>query len=132
MMDKNDSSAKEGASEKNAAMTDSSTSTYLDYSPQVLADAETAQKSGRKVVLFFYAPWCPYCRAADSDFKTRLGTDAFPKNTTLIKTDYDSQTELKKKYGVTHQHTFVQIDASGNQITKWVSGDSAELQTNIK
>lgn len=107
-------------------------SSYVDYSSQVLADAEIAQKSGRRVVLFFHANWCPYCKAADKDFKANIGTDKFPKNLTLIKTDYDTQTELKKKYGVTSQHTFVQIDSTGNQITKWVSGETAELNTNIK
>ncbi len=36
-----------------------------------------------------------------------------------VKTDYDTERELKKKYGVTYQHTFVQVDAQGNQIKKW-------------
>lgn len=113
-------------------MMKASGSSYVDYSSQVLADAEIAQKSGRRVVLFFHATWCPYCKAADKDFKANIGTDKFPKNLTLIKTDYDTQTELKKKYGVTSQHTFVQIDSTGNQITKWVSGETTELNTNIK
>ncbi len=112
--------------------TTGSTSTYVDYSPQVLTDAETAQKSGRKVVLFFHANWCPFCIAADKDFRANIGTDKFPKNVTLIKTDYDSQTELKNKYGVNHQHTFVQIDSNGNQITKWISGETPELNTNLQ
>lgn len=131
MMDK-DSSMKEEGSEDKAAMMKESSSTYVDYSPEVLKQAEAAQKSGRKVVLFFHATWCPYCIAADKDFKSNIGTDKFPSNVTLIKTDYDTQTELKQKYGVTHQHTFVQIDSEGRQITKWVSGETTELKTNIK
>jgi hypothetical protein len=39
-----------------------------------------------------------------------------------LKTDYDSNIDLRKKYGVTSQHTFVQIDSSGNLIKKWVWG----------
>lgn len=105
---------------------------YVDYSPEALASAQADQKDGRKVVLFFHAPWCPYCVAADKDFKAALSADTFPQNVTLLKTDYDSQTELKRKYGVTTQHTFVQIDSSGNQITKWISGESAELGTKVK
>lgn len=109
-----------------------SASTYLDYSPEVIEVAKTAQKSGRRVVLFFHANWCPFCIAADKNFKANIHTDEFPKNITLIKTDYDTQTELKKKYGVTYQHTFVQIDSDGNQLTKWIGGETTELAKNIK
>lgn len=120
------------AMEKEDAMMKALSSTYVDYSPEVLTQAELAQESGRKVVLFFHAKWCPFCIAADKDFKANIGTDKFPKNVTLIKTDYDSQTELKKKYGVTTQHTFVQIDSNGNQITKWISGETPDLTKNLK
>jgi hypothetical protein len=49
-----------------------------------------------------------------------------------LKTDYDSNNELKKKYGVTYQHTFVQIDSNGNMITKWNGGDIDTLKQNLK
>ncbi len=125
MMEKKDDSDGE-------AMMEASSSMYVDYSDEVLEKAKMAQKSGQKVVLFFHANWCPFCVAADKDFKTSVNTENFPKNVTLIKTDYDSQTELKKKYGVTTQHTFVQIDSNGDVITKWVSGESAELTKKLK
>ena len=85
---------------------------------------------GKKVVLYFYAPWCPFCRAADADFKTNA--DKIPAGVTVLKTLYDSETALKQKYGVTYQHTFVQIDNNGNQVTKWVSGDTGLLVKNVK
>ena len=100
---------------------------YKDYSPETL---QSEQKLGHKVVLFFHAPWCPYCRTADKDFKDNL--NKIPAGVTLLKTDYDSNTELKKKYGVTYQHTFVQIDNDGNKIAFWVSGATDELITNVK
>lgn len=125
MMDKKDDSDGD-------AMMEASGSAYVDYSDEVLEKAKMAQKSGQKVVLFFHASWCPYCIAADKDFKATINTESFPENVTLIKTDYDSQTELKKKYGVTSQHTFVQIDSNGDMITKWVSGETAELSTKLK
>jgi hypothetical protein len=43
-----------------------------------------------------------------------------------LKVDYESSTELKKKYGVTYQHTLVQVDAQGNMITKWSGGNTLE------
>jgi hypothetical protein len=38
---------------------------------------------------------------------------------TIVVVDFDTAMELRKLYGVTVQHTFVQIDASGEAITKW-------------
>jgi len=41
----------------------------------------------------------------------------------LLKVDYDKSTDLKRKYGVTYQHTFVQVDKGGHLLKKW-SGTS--------
>jgi thioredoxin 1 len=100
---------------------------YKDYSAQAVAEE---QSKGQKVVLFFWASWCPYCKAADSAFKANL--DKIPEGVSLLKTNYDTEKELKTKYGVTYQHTFVQIDGQGNMITKWNSGDVDLLIKNIK
>lgn len=100
---------------------------YKEYSPQTLTSEQSA---GNKVVLFFYAPWCPYCIAADKAFKQNL--DKIPAGVTLLKIDYDSNKDLKNKYGVTTQHTFVQIDDKQEKVTLWVSGDVELLQKNIK
>ena len=100
---------------------------YKDYSAQAMA---AAQAAGHKVVLYFYAPWCPFCRAADADFQAH--GDKIPAGVTVLKTSYDNETALKQKYGVTYQHTFVQIDNSGNLVTKWISGDTELLAKNIK
>ena len=82
------------------------------------------------ILLFFYAAWCPYCRTADKAFTDNL--DKIPAGVTVLKTDYDSNSDLKKKYGVTTQHTFVQIDDKQEKVTLWVSGDVELLQKNIK
>ena len=81
------------------------TGSYKDYS---IATVEAEQKAGNKVVLFFHAPWCPFCKAANTEFMSRA--NEIPSGVTVLKTDYDSNSELKQKYGVTYQHTFVQID----------------------
>lgn len=85
--------------------------TYADY---------TAKKDSYKdahVVLYFHAPWCPTCQALDKNITENLTN--LPANTVIVKTDYDSSTDLKKTYGVTYQHTLVQVDSSGNKIKKW-------------
>ena len=92
---------------------------YVAYSSNKLAMAETGQ-----VVLFFHASWCPSCRALNSDIESNI--DAIPEGITILKTDYDKETELKKKYGVTTQHTLVQVDNDGNLIKKWSGGSKLE------
>jgi thiol-disulfide isomerase/thioredoxin len=84
-----------------------------------------------KVILFFRASWCPSCKALDEDIRSNL--DSIPEGVTILDVDYDKSAELKRKYAVTYQHTFVQVDASGNQIAKWAGSPTlAELVKNIK
>ncbi len=85
---------------------------YEAYSPEKLDRATTGA-----VVLFFHASWCPTCRALDADIRSNL--NQIPKSLTILDVDYDNSTALKQKYGVTYQHTMVQVDASGNLIKKW-------------
>jgi len=82
------------------------------------------QYEGNNIVLFFKADWCPSCRALDSNVKSNL--DDVPEDLVLLSLNYDTETELKKKYGVTTQHTLVQIDSEGNMIKKWSGGNRLE------
>ncbi|MBU1293063.1 thioredoxin family protein [Patescibacteria group bacterium] len=88
------------------------TGLYEAYAPEKLARAKEGD-----VVLFFHATWCPSCRGLNADIENNL--EAIPANVSILKLDYDTETELKKKYGVTTQHTLVQVDAEGNLIKKW-------------
>lgn len=85
---------------------------YVAYDTSKLAFA----KEG-KVVLFFRASWCPSCRALDADIKKNASQ--IPQNILILDVDYDKYADLKKQYGITSQHTLVQVDAMGNMITKW-------------
>lgn len=71
--------------------------------------------AGTDVVLFFHASWCPKCR--DTDASARAG---MPAGLTLVKVNYDASNSLRQAYGVTLQHTFVQVDAGGSRLKKWV------------
>ena len=86
---------------------------YEAYSSEKIA----MSSSTHNVVLFFHASWCPTCIAVDKDIKANL--NAIPTSLTILDVNYDKSTDLKKKYGVTYQHTFVQVDAQGNLIKKW-------------
>jgi thiol-disulfide isomerase/thioredoxin len=83
---------------------------YGDYDSSKLANAEKGE-----VVLFFHAGWCPKCVTSDKNFKA----SATPDGLTVLKLDFDNSFELRKKYGVTMQHTFVQVDKDGNLLKKW-------------
>lgn len=124
--------------EKDAAMMEDSNEKmmlkkgkYTPFSPELLANSGSTRR-----VLFFYANWCPTCKPADKSFSDNVGK--IPADVTLIRVNYnDTETDqaekdLAKKYGVTYQHTFVQIDANGKEITKWNGGQIDELLSNIR
>jgi thioredoxin 1 len=90
--------------------------------------SKIAMANNSKVVLFFHAAWCPTCRAAEKEI-LEVGVN---NGVIILKVDYDSAKDLKAKYGVTTQHTFVQIDATGNVKTKWSGGDLANLYSKLK
>lgn len=105
---------------------------YVEY-PQGIVNGEGV--SNRRV-LFFYASWCPFCRPADVEFRERM--NEIPNDVTVIRVNYnDSDTDegeksLARQYGVTYQHTFVQIDPDGTAVTTWNGGKLKELLNHIK
>jgi len=99
MMDKSDTVMKAGS--------------YEAYAPEKVALASATHD----VVLFFRASWCPTCRTLDADIKANLSK--IPGSLAILDVNYDNSTALKQKYGVTYQHTFVQVDKDGNLIKKW-------------
>ena len=86
---------------------------YEAYAPEKVALASATHD----VVLFFRASWCPTCRAIDADIKSNLSK--IPSTLAILDVNYDDSAALKQKYGVTYQHTFVQVDKDGNLIKKW-------------
>lgn len=97
---------------------------YLDYSNDKLALADSG-----KVLIFFNASWCPTCRAAVKDINNNL--DAIKPGLTILSADYDKETELKRKYGVVTQHTFVQVNSDGSIIKKQIGLDTVSEINNF-
>ncbi|WEK03496.1 MAG: thioredoxin family protein [Candidatus Devosia phytovorans] len=81
-----------------------------------------------KTVVFFYAAWCPNCRATITELNARW-SEVNP-DLTLVIADYDKETALKGKYGVTYQDTFVLLDDAGDGIKTWNSGGVDGLNSN--
>jgi thioredoxin 1 len=107
------------------------TATYTPFTPELLSST-----AAKRRVLFFYASWCPTCRPADESFTKNISQ--LPNDVTLIRVNYNdgdtdqAEKDLAKKYGVTYQHTFVQIDAQGKEVAKWNGGELDELLTNLQ
>jgi thiol:disulfide interchange protein len=87
------------------------TANYATYS-----ESAAQNSTYEHTVLFFTASWCPECRAFDK----ALSSNQIPDNTQILKVDYDKATDLKKKYGVTLQSTFVSVNPEGKLLNKWV------------
>ena len=95
---------------------DSASQSYITYDQY---QASKDKYADSKVVLFFNAKWCPDCWAINEALTSDPGK--IPAKTTVVSVDYDQHTDLRQRYGVTTQHTFVQIDTNGEKTRQWVS-----------
>ncbi|MCH8518356.1 thioredoxin family protein [Candidatus Gracilibacteria bacterium] len=91
------------------------TGTYESYSMDKIGNTENT-------VIFFAASWCPSCQVADRN----LMSSDIPEGLTILKADFDSEVVLRQEYGVVVQHTFVSVDADGDQLRKWVGGTNID------
>lgn len=92
---------------------------------QVYTNSSFDAVKGNRRVLYFHADWCPICRHLDKEFQSRASE--IPGDVYVFKTNYDREVQLKQKYGVTYQHTFVLVDKNGNAIKKWNGGSFDEV-----
>ncbi|MBP6037820.1 MAG: thioredoxin family protein [Candidatus Saccharimonas sp.] len=108
-----DKMAKEGDSmEKDTTMVkQGSYVTRSDY------DIDPSKYTDSKKVYFFHASWCPICQGIDKALNADMSK--IPAGVTFIKTDFDNSSDLRQKYGVTTQYTFVQVDSNGNETAQW-------------
>jgi len=123
----NESTVNENSSTvvEQAAVSDK-TSTTAELNPGIYTDySEDAIGSDGfdRTILFFYAPWCPECRSFDQIIED----SKIPDGVQVLRTDYDSSTDLRKKYGVTIQTSFVGVDKSGEKLKLWSGYGQAKL-----
>lgn len=104
-----------------SAGTGSGPGAYIDFADY---EANKAAYDSTDVVLFFNAAWCSTCKVARDNIESDLS--AIPSDLTIVLVDFDSAQDLRKKYGVTVQHTFVQVDPAGNELAKWASSLTTE------
>ena len=96
-----------------------SLSNYVDYSTEAFQESIN---SGKVVLLYFTANWCPTCRAQEpinvNLFKKLQGDSEIVAYKAHILDDETTQEEeaLAKEHGVRLQHSFVLLDASGEVV----------------
>jgi hypothetical protein len=84
---------------------------YRAYSEDALAEPGYDTN-----VIFFHASWCPECRA----FEQAIESEVIPDGVQILKADYDTEEDLKQRYEVQIQTTFVKVDADGEELSSWV------------
>jgi thiol-disulfide isomerase/thioredoxin len=99
--------------------------TVLSFETEAQVNELAAQGT---TVVFFYAPWCPNCRATIAELNARWA-EVNPELTVVI-ADYDKEAALKSKFGVTYQDTFVLLDDQGNPVKSWNAGGVDGLNAN--
>lgn len=92
---------------------------YTAYESGVIGNGETS-------VLFFKASWCPKCTAHDRLLKQWYADQEFPVSVYAV--DFDNSLDLRSRYGVVQQHTFVMIDGEGNAVKTVNFPNDAGLQ----
>ena len=110
----------EGMMNSEEAVMEQSGPVYAKYSDGVIG-------KGQMSILFFHASWCPSCKKADADLKEIYGTGGATVST--YKVDYDTQKDLKEKYGITSQHTFVVINGEGDAVKLIVGPTIDQIKT---
>ena len=130
MADKEDAMMEDGAVENEVVVGDSmmeskgnvlagKKSPYIEFNQ---VDYQKALGEGKIILLYFYASWCPICKAEQQETFAafnELGNEnvvGFRVNYRDSDTDADEE-ELAKQFGITYQHTKV-ILKDGNQVLK--------------
>jgi thioredoxin 1 len=91
---------------------------------------DPSKYANSKKIYFFHASWCHVCQGIDKEINA--DNSKIPAGVTIIKTDFDSSTALRQKYGVTTQYTFVQVDNDGHETAQWAATSLSAALAGIK
>lgn len=86
---------------------------YVAYSAEAAAQA---REEGRPIVYYFWASWCPICRADEPIIKFRIENSGLP--IAGFRVNFDTQSDLKAQYKVPYQHTTIFLNANGEEVAR--------------
>lgn len=110
--DGSEDSGDEGSDSEDGESGAAAPGVYRDYSEHAVADT-----SYDTTILFFWASWCPDCHA----YEQAIQDDGVPDGVQILKIDYDTEQDLRDRYGVNHQSWFVKVDSNGEQLSDWLA-----------
>ena len=96
------------------------TSRYLEFNQE---DYDKALKENKKILLYFYANWCPICKAEQPNTFAAFNELKYPNLVGFRVNFRDSDTDpdedaLAEEFGVSYQHTKI-ILKDGQKVGKW-------------
>lgn len=86
---------------------------YIAYSAEAAAQA---MKEGQPVVYYFWAVWCPICKAEEPKIKAWIEGSGLP--IAGFRVNFDTESELKKQFKVPYQHTTIFLDKNGLEVDR--------------
>lgn len=125
------SACKEKVTVKEAAI--DNVTTVTDNSAQYLAYSDSLYDSllGKEpFALFFHASWCETCVGLEKQINNDLTN--FPDGTKILKTNFDTETDLRKTYGITLQSNIVVIDKNGDPTVTLLAPNNNVLKQAIE
>ena len=83
---------------------------YRNYS----SDSYDQLLGKKPFALFFHANWCSSCRSQEKIIQQNLAS--LPVDFTILRVNFDTETELKKKYSVAMQSIVIVFDETGKEV----------------
>ncbi len=87
---------------------------YISYTT---GEYQKALAEKRPIVLYFWASWCPICRADEPLIKARIEGSGLP--IAGFRVDFDVQDDLKRQFLIPYQHTTVMLGTDGAESTRF-------------
>ncbi len=109
----------QGNSSSSSESSEEVSGSYSDYTIGAL------DEPGKKV-LFFWASWCPFCQENHDRLLNLYNENTY--DVSVLKINYDTETELRTQFSVASQDTFILLDEDGTELERLSFPSQADLE----